>query len=1127
MQLNTIRWRRWAVFAIAALGVYAALGFWAVPAVVRAQVAKVAQSELARKASVGDVRFNPFTLRLEADDIQLDEADGARLLSVGQLAVEMQWRSIVRRAWSFADIRVSDLGAYLVVAPDGRFNLAALIDTINSKPADPKADKSLPRLVIEHFKLERGKVDMQDRRAGYANVFTPIDFTLTNFSTLPQQNDDYTLSASSTRGGKLRWKGHASLDPVRASGEFVLENGSLPELGVYLKPFTHARVAAGTLSATLPYTFAYDNGKFDARLVNARVALVDLALAREGITDSFAALSQLQVSGVNVDLVRAEAVIGEARAEGGKLRVRRDAKGALDLAGLMKEAAGSAAARTAKEIPPRDWSVTANKVVLDKVAIDAVDETVNPPVALGVSAASLQLRAKASQRGGATQVEVGDASLVVEGVSLARGGQTPIKLAKLGFTGGQVDLAAQRASLATLTAQGGQLHLVRDGKGVLNLLALVPRNGAAKPVPATSPNGKPWSATVERMELAAFGADLHDEGSGVKVRISDVGVVLEGAGSDLKQPVKFDASLSLREGGKLSARGRVVPSTGETQAEVQIRQLELAPLQPLLAQHVRLHIAGGRVDAKGRLATGTGVAKSPAVRYAGSFEVSGLVLNEDDGKLFASWKSVAAPALTADIGPQRVDVPELRVVGANAKLIIEDDRRFNATRLLVKPAAAPASAPAAGDPNIHIRRLRLQDAKLDFADLSLRPQFAAKIYELNGAINGLSSARDTRSQVELDGRVDEFGSARFRGELNPFALANNTDLNLVFKNVDMVSASPYSMKFAGYRIAQGKISLDLGYKIRNNQLEGDNKIVIDQLTLGERVDSPDAMRLPLELAIAILKDSDGRIDLGLPVSGNMDDPQFSYGAIVGKAIGNVLTKIVTAPFRALGGMLGMSGDKLEAIEFDAGSARLTPPEREKLKQVAHILGKRAQLKLAVPGHYSEAADGAALRTRAVRLDVTRRAGVKLEAGDEPGPLDTGDRSVRKALRELYAERFGDGELDTAKKAAESASPASAAASAATAPDKLPVWQRVSKMVQGEPQVADAGAFYAQLQQRLDREQKLAPDALSQLGAQRAEAVVAALKEAGIDGTQATVAAPANIESTAGKPVGLKLGLAAR
>jgi outer membrane protein OmpA-like peptidoglycan-associated protein len=341
------------------------------------------------------------------------------------------------------------------------------------------------------------------------------------------------------------------------------------------------------------------------------------------------------------------------------------------------------------------------------------------------------------------------------------------------------------------------------------------------------------------------------------------------------------------------------------------------------------------------------------------------------------------------------------------------------------------------------------------------------------------------------------------------------------------------MKFAGYKIADGKISLDLQYKVRNSQLEGANQIVIDKLTLGERVDSPDAFKLPLELAIAILKDSDGRIDLGLPVSGSMDDPQFSYGALIWKAFTTLLTKIVTAPFRALGSMFGISGEKLESINFDPGSDRLLPPEREKLKQVAQALSKRPQLKLSVPGQYSEAADGAALKARAVRVEIDKRAGVKVEAGEAPGPLDLSNRAVRGAMRDLYAERFGAAELDKQMKAAEGGAAAPAGGTAAAdgkpepAQEKLPILQRVGKMVQGEPQVADATPFYHKLQERLEQNQPLESDALTQLGARRTSAILAALTEAGVDPARAAAAAPEKVDSDVGKPVPLKLALAAK
>lgn len=1147
MQSTNIRWRRWVAGAAGLLAAYTLAGFGLVPLLIKNQVPKLGQTELARQATIGEVSFNPYTLRLQVQDLRLNEADGAPLVAIGQLAIELQWRSLVRRAWSFADIRITAPSANLVIAPDGKFNLAELLATLARRPHEASTDTRLPRVIIGRFALEQGKLDMHDRRAGYTNNFFPIDFELTNFSTLPDQNDAYTFSADSTRGGKLRWKGEVSVNPIRGSGELSLENVALPELAVYLKSYTHATLAAGHLDATVPYRFAYNEGKFEASLAAASLALRDLALAHANVSDTFATLTRLNVKDISADLARREATVGEVRVDGGKLTVKRDAKGELDLARLMVKAAAPVPV-PGQPLVINNWKLGVKQVAFNQVALSAVDETVSPALKVSADKVQLRLQLSAEQAGPNFNLTVADAALSLADLALASGAQTPLKFTQLGFADGAFDLAARRASLGRLYAEAGQLQLTRDRQGQLNILGLLPKFGpASAPVatPVATPAvaaGAPWNAVAKSVELSQFGAEVVDQGTGVKVHVQDLAVKLEGASSDLTQSVKFNAGLKLAEGGLLSAQGRVVPASGALEADVLVKQLALAPLQPLLSQYLKLKIAGGSVSAQGRLSTGAGQAKSPGVRYVGNFQMAGLALNEDDGEQFLAWRSVGADRLVASLSPNLLEIPELRVVEPNATLIIENDRSFNAARLLVQPAtasatAAPAPAPvqAAGDPfPVRIQRLRIQNAKLDFTDLSLRPQFGAKIYELNGLVNGLSSKRDSRSQIELDGRVDEFGLARIRGELNPFAPRDNTDVNVVFKNVDMVSTSPYTMKFAGYKVAEGKISLDLQYKLRNSQLEGANQIVIDNLTLGERVDSPDALKLPLELAIAILKDSNGRIDLGLPVSGNMSDPQFSYGALVWKAIGTVLTKIVTAPFRALGNLFGVSGEKMESIDFDPGSARLLPPEREKLKQVAQVLSKRAQLKLSVPGQYSEAADGAALKARAVRLEIAKRAGLQLEAGEEPGPMDLRDRAVRGALRDWYAERFGAAELDRQKKVAEAA-PAAAPAGKPAAPDgqtdvaqdKLPLWQRVGKLIQGEPQVADASGFYRALQERLEQNQPLAADALTQLGAQRTSVILAALKEGGVDPASALAAAPEKVSAEAGKPVSLKLGLAAK
>ncbi|SEN98686.1 protein of unknown function [Duganella sp. CF517] len=1150
----TRRWKRWGLGVAGAVGVYALAGGWALPWLIKRQVPQFVETELERKASIGDVSFNPFTLRLEAKDVRVTEADGAPLFGVGALAVEMQWRSLVRRAWSLAEIRVTAPSVRLAISADGKFNIAQLMETLDKRKRDD-SDSGMPRLIIEHFALEQGRVEMHDRHAGYNDTFAPIAFELNHLSTLPDENGNYTLSADAGLGGKLRWKGAAALNPIGGSGVLSLENVALPGMSTYLKSFMRVVVSDGRLSARLPYRFGYKDGKLDASLAGASLALNDLAVQHAGGAAPFVKLKALDVGGVGVDLGKRSVEVGALGLKGGALALRRDAQGRIDLANVMvpPSASASAPAPAAKPAPKEEggWKVRFKQIGLDDIAVNALDETASPALKISTDKLTLKLQLRLETAASGLKLNIDDAAFSMDNLALVGGAMTPLKLGRLGFDDGALDLAARHASLGRLYAEGGLLDLSRDSAGRFLFLDRLPASGAvtaATPAAAPAPvksSETAWTAAVKTVELSKFGARYDDASTGIKATLQDFNLTLADVGSDLKKPLAFQGGVGLREGGQLTAKGKVVPATGAVDTELTLSKLALAPVQPLLSKYVKLKLADGSLSGEGRLRTGAGGGKAnPAVRYDGSFEVAQLALDEEDNDHFARWKSVRADKLALSVSPNLLDVAELRVVEPNAILIIEDDRSLNAQRLLVKksdpapPVAATASAaPAASEAfPMRIRRMRFQNAKLDFTDLSLRPQFGAKIYELSGLVTGLSSKADARSQIELDGRVDDFGLARIRGQLNPFVPAHNTDVNVVFKNVDMVSASPYSMKFAGYKIAQGKISLDLQYKVRNSQLEGNNQIVLDNLTLGERIDSPDAIKLPLELALAILKDSDGRIDLGVPVSGNMNDPQFSYGSVVWKAIGNILSKVALSPFRALGNLFGVSGDKLDAVEFDAGGDTVLPPEREKLRQVAKILAGKPQLKLSVPGQYNEAADGAALRTQAVRRLVVTRAEIKLAPDEQPGPLDIGQRKVRGALRDLYAERFGAAELDKQKKAAEGAAGATPALARAddearsadpVAQKTLPMLQRLGKLVQGEPQVADASAFYGKLQERLEQSQPLPEGALPALGAKRAAAIVAALKEAGVDVAAIHTTSPEKADAAIGKPVALKLALAAK
>ncbi len=261
------------------------------------------------------------------------------------------------------------------------------------------------------------------------------------------------------------------------------------------------------------------------------------------------------------------------------------------------------------------------------------------------------------------------------------------------------------------------------------------------------------------------------------------------------------------------------------------------------------------------------------------------------------------------------------------------------------PAAPPAGAPAALP--LEIATLRIIDGSMNYADYTLNPHFATGIVGLHGSIRGLSGRADARARVELDGEVDRYAPVSIRGQVNYFAANSYTDLAVTFHNIELTTFSPYSGKFAGYRIDRGKLSLDTSYHIVDRRLDARHHLVIDQLELGERVDSAQAVSLPVKLAVSLLKDRDGVIDLDLPVTGSIDDPSFALGKILWKVFVNLLEKAVAEPFALLGKLAG-GGEQLDFIDFAPGSAELDAANVARLAKLRDALAARPALRLDVP-----------------------------------------------------------------------------------------------------------------------------------------------------------------------------------
>ncbi len=606
---------------------------------------------------------------------------------------------------------------------------------------------------------------------------------------------------------------------------------------------------------------------------------------------------------------------------------------------------------------------------------------------------------------------------------------------------------------------------------------------------------------------------------------------------DGSRPLSATANVMLASGGALQAKLKFDEKRKEGEAEFALEKVALAAFSQYLNRNTKLKLGKGDAAVAGRAKFSAAANADETLRFDGNLAVRELeLIDETTQAPFAQWGELSSKDVKVSMGKNGLEVAltDLLLDQPRGKLIIAENSTINLAQI-GKTDASSASVPAtqSGKPaqaapfstdsekatRIKVDRLQVTGGDVEFADLSLRPQFGTRISDLSGLIVGLSTEPSSRAEVSLEGKVDEFGLARVSGNLSPLGATEFTDIKAIFRNVEMKNLTPYSGKFAGRRIESGKLSLDLEYKIDQRKLKGENKVVVDNLVLGERIESKDATNLPLDLAIALLRDSNGMIELGLPVQGSLDDPQFSFDGLAWKVIVNVLTKIATAPFRALGALLGGSGEEFEAVNFEPGEARLLPPEREKLAKLAKALEQRPQLKLAVEGRFDKERDREALADNIVKLDVSKRAGKKPPGANEPLIISFTDAKVQAALDELAA-AAGD---DATKLLAQYLPPASNAVLGALQNAR----ERITE--KGRTEAADArGKYYPELFKLLRAKQAVPDTVYATLATFRSEAVKTTLTTVNkFDAARVSVAAPQPVKASKPEQVATTLALSVK
>jgi hypothetical protein len=600
-------------------------------------------------------------------------------------------------------------------------------------------------------------------------------------------------------------------------------------------------------------------------------------------------------------------------------------------------------------------------------------------------------------------------------------GQPVVELPEFKMTDGSIDVWGRSAEIGSIKVTGGQINARRDRNAAINLLEL------SKPPPtATNVSGgvilllrsvtnafalllnstNQWQALVRDVQVQDCVVRLEDQANPrpVNLVVDDIDVAFRNVSNLPGTNMSAQLSLRWNTNGivKMDLTASVVPASGDL--KIHVEQLDLKPLDPYLASFVDVLILRSRlgVDATVQLRQ-EGTNPLPTVKFLGDIALEDLgAVEARTGEDIVGWGALKFSGIKANLDPPTFAVRELALVDMVANVVVDTNGAIN---LLTAARMGQTNAPAGerqpveradkadkaekgekgrGKPLVSVptnaipmqipieisaEAVVFTNARVQFTDRSVSPAVNVSIQQLDGAIRGVASRADTRTELDIHGQIEKTGPVHVKGSLYPMVVGRETAMEVSLNSMDLHPTGPYVGRFLGYRLTKGRLGVDLKYQIRDGKVTGANLIKLDQFTLGEKVNSPDALSLPIKLGLAILKDRNGLIELDVPVEGSLDDPEFRLGRVITRAIANVITKIVTSPFAALGAVFGGGGEELSYLDFEPGSGELQPGATEKLDKIVKGLFERPALQLEIEGAVDSTRDGDALRRQKLEAEL--------------------------------------------------------------------------------------------------------------------------------------------------------------
>ncbi|HUA68015.1 MAG TPA: DUF748 domain-containing protein [Candidatus Saccharimonadales bacterium] len=900
---------------------YAIVGFLILPPIVRAVAVKQLSKQLDREVSIQKIKINPFALSTTIRGLLIKDKDGQPFISWDEVYVNLQLSSFFGHPWVFKEISVTKPYIRVQINKDYTLNFSDLVAkfSTNAPSAKPKTPPEPLALRVGRLQITGASASFTDltTREPFERVIGPLDVTLQNFRTNPDNKNPYSFAGTTDAGERFAWSGFFYLDPLRSEGQLTLDNITLNKYAPLYEDFVHFKIRGGVVGVKSDYSLELSPSNRIAAVTNSAFSLRNFKLAGPSGTNDIIELTHFAVTGASVDLEARQAEVNSVFANGAKLFLQRNKNNTINVVEAAKP----------------------------------VETDTNVP--------------------------------------------------------------------------GGILLLLRS---VTNAVAML----------LNSTNQ--WDATIHNVNFTNCALHLEDLANSrpAKLDLDDITLAARNISNLPRTNLTAHLSMSWNTNGAIHTEIAASFSPPTADIHLSLSNLDLGTLDPYLEPKLNLFILGSRLGLDGEIHLRTPKNELPQVTFAGNAQLDDFrTVDGVTAQDLLKWGSLRFDGIDANLNPESVAIKQISLDNAYADIVVETNHTIN---LLMALHPAETNAPAAAangvvlvknstatnlttaaSPEISIDNIVISNANGSFTDRSVTPNVHLAIQQAGGTIAGISSEELQHANVNLHAAVDGVGPVEITGQINPFSGTETNHLQVLVKDVDLTPMSPYAAKFAGYRIAMGKLNMDLVYNLVGPKLRSKNVITLDQFTFGEHVDSPNATHLPVRLAVAILKDREGKIVLDVPVDGSLGDPKFRIGKVVERAIVNILTKVATSPFSLIGAAFGGGGEELGYQDFAPGSAELTPVDKQKLDTLVKALYARPGLNLDISGSVDPVADKDGLQR--VFLDkqlrtmkwLALRKSQRATITPEQVTLTLAERA--DLVKKLYDEAWADGKITPAMLAA--------------------------------------------------------------------------------------------------------------